>query len=127
MNAQSGEVLRVEQHGAVRTFLLNRPQQRNALDAELVDALTAALTDAEHDMTTNAVLIAGAGQSFCAGADLRHLLDLHDAGNTPVPFLRTVSALTRRLETSPLPIVTQRPVVPGAMGAPMPLASPPSV
>jgi enoyl-CoA hydratase/carnithine racemase len=85
--------------------MLNRPQQRNALDAKLIDALTTALTDAEHDASTRVVLIAGAGPSFCAGADLRHLLSLHEAGHTPVPFLRTVSALTRRLETSPLPIV----------------------
>ena len=105
MNATSSGVLRVEQHGAVRTFLLNRPRHRNALNAELVDALTAALTAAEQDAATHAVLIAGAGPSFCAGADLRHLLDLHDVGETPVPFLRTVSALTRRLETSPVPIV----------------------
>jgi enoyl-CoA hydratase/carnithine racemase len=105
VNAQSGTELRVEQHGAVRKFVLNRPQQRNALNTKLIEALTAALTDAEHDTSTRVVLIAGAGPSFCAGADLRHLLALHDAGTTPVPFLRTVSALTRRLETSPLPIV----------------------
>ena len=105
MSATSGAVLRVEQHGAVRKFVLNRPQQRNALDAKLIEALTAALTDAEQDPETHAVLIAGAGPSFCAGADLRHLLALNDAGNTPIAFLRTVSAFTRRLETSPLPIV----------------------
>ncbi len=62
MNAQSCAVLRVEQHGAVRTFLLNRPRQRNALDANLIDALTTALTDAEHDASTRVgALIAGAG------------------------------------------------------------------
>ena len=105
MNDQSGTALRIEQHGAVRRFLLNRPRQRNALDAELIDALTDALTDAEQDAATQAVLIAGAGPSFCAGADLRHLLALNDAGHTPMSFLRTVSAFTRRLETSPLPIV----------------------
>ena len=105
MNATSGAVLRVEQHGSVRRFLLHRPQRRNALDAKLIEALTAALTDAEQDPATRAVLIAGTGRSFCAGADLRHLLSLHDAGETPMSFLRTVSALTRRLETSPLPIV----------------------
>jgi enoyl-CoA hydratase len=63
VNAQADTVLRVEQHGAVRKFVLNRPQQRNALDASLIDALTAALTDAEQDMATNAVLIAPAMSS----------------------------------------------------------------
>jgi enoyl-CoA hydratase len=105
VNDPSGTELRVEQHGAVRRLLLNRPQQRNALDANLIEAITSALTDAEQDAATQAVLIAGIGPSFCAGADLRHLLALHDVGNTPMSFLRTVSALTRRLETSPLPIV----------------------
>ena len=105
MNAQCCEVLRVEQTGAVRTLLLNRPHQRNALDARLIQALNTGLTGAEQDASTRVVMIAGAGPSFCAGADLRHMLSLHEAGHTPVPFLRKVSALTRRLETSPLPIV----------------------
>jgi enoyl-CoA hydratase/carnithine racemase len=98
-------VLRVEQRGPVRRLVLNRPARRNALDAALVDALTAALAAAEQDPTVRAVLIHGAGPSFCAGADLQHLLDLHDAGHDPVPFLRTVSGLTRRIELSPLPVV----------------------
>jgi enoyl-CoA hydratase len=98
-------VLRVEQRGPVRRLVLNRPAQRNALDAALVDALTAALGEAEQDPAVRAVLIHGAGPSFCAGADLQHLLDLHDAGSHPVPFLRTVSELTRRIELSPLPVV----------------------
>jgi enoyl-CoA hydratase/carnithine racemase len=98
-------VLRVEQRGPVRRLVLDRPARRNALDAALVDALTTALAAAEQDSTVRAVLIHGAGPSFCAGADLQHLLDLHDTGRDPVPFLRTVSELTRRIELSPLPVV----------------------
>ncbi|WP_205346979.1 enoyl-CoA hydratase/isomerase family protein [Pseudonocardia broussonetiae] len=98
-------VLRIQRRGPVRTLVLQRPARRNALDAPLVDALTAALTDAEHDPATRAVLVTGAGPSFCAGADLQHLLALADAGASPVPFLRTVSDLTRRIERSPLPVV----------------------
>lgn len=98
-------VLRTEQRGPVRRLLLNRPAQRNSLNAALVDALSAALGEAEQDPVTRALVISGAGPSFCAGADLRHLLDLHDAGQLPVPFLRTISELTRRIELSPLPVV----------------------
>jgi enoyl-CoA hydratase len=105
VNDLSSTVLRVEQRGAVRRLVLNRPRQRNALNAALVDELAAALAAAERDPATRAVLITGAGPSFCAGADLRHLLDLHDGGGDPVPFLRTVSELTRRIERSPLPVV----------------------
>ncbi|MER5671916.1 enoyl-CoA hydratase/isomerase family protein [Pseudonocardia alni] len=101
----TGTALRVIQHGAVRELVLNRARQRNALNAELVDALTAAITTAEQDPDTAALLIVGDGPSFCAGADLAHLLALAEAGESPVPFLRTVSDLTRRLELSPLPVV----------------------
>ncbi|MGY1901102.1 enoyl-CoA hydratase/isomerase family protein [Nocardia gipuzkoensis] len=105
MKNLSTGVLRVEQRGPVRRLMLNRPTRRNALDATLVAALTAALDEAEQDPSARAVLVYGAGPSFCAGADLQHLLDLHDADLHPVPFLRTVSELTRRIELSPLPVV----------------------
>ena len=59
MSAVAGTVLRIEQRGAVRELVLDRPRQRNALDAALVDALTAALADAEHDPATRAVLVTG--------------------------------------------------------------------
>ncbi len=95
----------VEQRGLVRRLVLNRPTRRNALDATLVAALTAALGEAEQDSAVRAVLIYGAGSSFCAGADLQHLLELHDSGRDPTPFLRTVSELTRRIELSPIPMV----------------------
>jgi len=97
--------LLVSQHGQTRVLTLHRPQRRNALDNTLVDALDRALTDAEDDPDTRAIVLAGAGPSFCAGADLQHFLDLHAAGSTPIGFLRTVSALATRLETSPLPVV----------------------
>lgn len=105
MSVVSDTGLRLERQGVVRRLVLDRPHRRNALDPALVEALTGALTDAEDDPATRAVLITGAGASFCAGADLQHLLALADAGESPVPFLRSISDLTRRIELSPLPVV----------------------
>ncbi len=105
MNLPPEAAVRLHQQGPVRELVLNRPHRRNALDAALVEALTDALTAAERDPATRAVLITGAGPSFCAGADLQHLLALSEAGESPAAFLRTVSDLTRRIETSPLPVV----------------------
>ncbi|WP_235748413.1 enoyl-CoA hydratase/isomerase family protein [Nocardia coffeae] len=95
----------MEQHGQVRLLTMNRPQRRNALNANLIEALNRALGTAESDPGTAAIVLLGAGHSFCAGADLNYLLELDGRGETPTPFLRTVSALATRLETSPLPIV----------------------
>jgi methylglutaconyl-CoA hydratase len=52
------------------TLTLNRPQVHNALNEGLVEALDTALDAALHDETVRYVVLAGAGQSFCAGADL---------------------------------------------------------
>ncbi|WP_245866047.1 enoyl-CoA hydratase/isomerase family protein [Rhodococcoides kyotonense] len=89
----------------VRTLTLNRPRRRNALDNHLVEALDSALSDAEQDPGTASLILTGNGASFCAGADLQYFLGLHAAYGTPIGFLRQVSALVTRLETSQLPIV----------------------
>ena len=95
----------VSQAGPVRTLTMNRPDRRNALDDHLVEALDMELTAAEADPHTRAVILAGSGQSFCAGADLQYFLGLHAELGSPITFLRRVSALVTRFETSPLPIV----------------------
>jgi enoyl-CoA hydratase/carnithine racemase len=67
-------ILLVDDADGVRTLTLNRPERRNALSPELVDALIAALRAADDDRAVRAVLLTGAGagdkQAFCAGGDL---------------------------------------------------------
>ncbi|MFL9863116.1 enoyl-CoA hydratase/isomerase family protein [Paraburkholderia fungorum] len=63
--------LLTDDHGAVRVLTLNRPDKRNALNNELTHALLAALKAADRDPAVKAIVLAGAGQSFCAGADTR--------------------------------------------------------
>jgi len=50
---------------------LNRPEQRNALSAALVNELHGHLQAALADDTVRAIVITGAGSAFCAGADLK--------------------------------------------------------
>jgi enoyl-CoA hydratase/carnithine racemase len=61
----------VTQDGRVCTVTLNRPQARNALSSELLDQLTRALHTAAADDSVGAVVLAGNGPAFCAGADLK--------------------------------------------------------
>jgi 2-(1,2-epoxy-1,2-dihydrophenyl)acetyl-CoA isomerase len=65
------DVLLRAANGPVVTLTLNRPAARNALNAELRGALLAAVKAASRDDAVRAVVITGAGQGFCAGADLR--------------------------------------------------------
>ena len=56
--------------GYVATVTLNRPEKRNALTPTLVNELIVALEGADADPEIGAVILTGAGTSFCAGADL---------------------------------------------------------
>jgi enoyl-CoA hydratase/carnithine racemase len=72
--------LLVEDRGAVRMLTLNRPEKRNALNSELTQALLDALRAADTDDKVRAVVLTGAGQGFCAGADLGEFTGLKDPG-----------------------------------------------
>lgn len=70
--------LLVENRGAVRILTLNRPEKRNALDSELTRALLDALRAADGDESVGCIVLTGAGQGFCAGADLAEFKALQD-------------------------------------------------
>ena len=72
----SDPVLLMENHGAVRVLTMNRPDKRNALNTALTQALLDALRAADADTSVHCVVLAGAGQGFCAGADLSEFKDL---------------------------------------------------
>lgn len=54
----------------VAWITLNRPEQRNAVNAELREELIALLTAARTDLAVRAVVLTGSGKGFCTGADL---------------------------------------------------------
>jgi enoyl-CoA hydratase/carnithine racemase len=65
-------VLVREDRGAVRVLRLNRPEARNSLNPELIDAIGYGLLAAEEDPDVRAVVLTGTGErAFCAGMDLR--------------------------------------------------------
>ncbi len=58
----------IEEHVAVVT--LNRPDKHNAVDLKMFEALARAGSRLAEDRTVRAVVLEGAGESFCAGVDL---------------------------------------------------------
>ncbi|MFV2090452.1 MAG: enoyl-CoA hydratase/isomerase family protein [Pseudomonadales bacterium] len=67
------DVLRATRHEPVALLELNRPQQRNALSAGLRQAIVESLRELQADDAVKAVVITGAGETFCAGFDLKEL------------------------------------------------------
>ena len=70
--------LLIENRGAVRILTMNRPEKRNALNAELAQGLLDAIRHADKDDAVGAVVLTGAGPGFCAGADLDELKQTTD-------------------------------------------------
>ena len=54
----------------VCTVIMNRPEKRNALSAQLVNELSVAIETANEDPSVRVLVLTGAGGAFCAGADL---------------------------------------------------------
>ena len=63
--------LLVERRGHVAILTLNRPERLNAITFAMLEALTAALTEAERDPAVRVVVVTGAGRGFCSGLDLK--------------------------------------------------------
>src|SRR5690606_40814851 len=63
-------MLLVERKDGVARVTLNRPEVRNAFDDALIAALRKAFDELSDDASVRAVVLAGNGPAFCAGADL---------------------------------------------------------
>ncbi|WP_308311139.1 enoyl-CoA hydratase-related protein [Streptomyces sp. GbtcB6] len=89
--------------GGVRTLTLNRPHRRNAIDAELWEALASALREAGDDTAVRALVLTGAGGAFCSGADIsRPVTDRH-----PLHRMRTLTEVTLLLHELPFPTIAK--------------------
>jgi len=67
------DVVLYEIQDGIAIITLNRPERRNAVNAELGQALNEALVRAATDRAVRALVITGAGTGFCAGGDADHL------------------------------------------------------
>jgi methylglutaconyl-CoA hydratase len=95
--------LRVERDGDVLRVTLARPERRNAFDAALIGELTEAFADVGD---ARAVVLAGEGQSFSAGADIewmRSSVDLTPEQN--VEEAMRLRRLLESIESCPAPVV----------------------
>ncbi len=97
--------LRIERDGDLLRLTLARPETRNAFDAELIRELSEAFVDVG---TSRAVVLAGEGPSFCAGADvewMRASVDLdYDANLADAAALR---GMLDAIDRCPAPVVTR--------------------
>lgn len=65
--------IRVDRDGLAAVITLNRPEDYNAFDETMMDALTGALQDVRDDDAVRGVVLTGKGRAFCAGGDLKYV------------------------------------------------------
>src|SRR5438093_2713199 len=97
--------LRIEREGPVLRVTLARPERRNAFDAALIAELTEAFTDVGD---ARAVVLAGDGESFCAGADVdwqRASIDLSYEEN--VEDALRLHRMCETIDRCPAPVVAR--------------------
>ena len=95
------ELLIEERHGHVALLRLNRPEARNALSPELMDAIADAVERLDADQETRCIVIAGSEETFAAGADIKAMSErsLTDAMHHPA------SAFWKRLAAAKTPMI----------------------
>jgi enoyl-CoA hydratase/carnithine racemase len=95
--------LLVTHSDAVATLTLNRADSKNALNRDLVVHLGAALDAAAQDPSVRAVVLTGAGASFCSGADLKSAMSETDVDMEG--RIEEFHVLIRAIVSAPKPFV----------------------
>jgi enoyl-CoA hydratase len=104
MGSADADTVTIRAEGAVAHVTINRPEARNALNADVFDGLERAVERVAADAAIRVVILSGAGdRAFCAGADLDELRGL--SGVEARALLGRGQAVLRRLETLPTPTI----------------------
>ena len=102
--AQNEPALLTETCGQVALLTLNRPDRLNAIGRDVLGPLAAAVTETAADERVRALVIAGAGRAFCAGADLGEIEALPDA-RAFRGFIATMTEVYQLIADCPKPSV----------------------
>ena len=87
-----------ERRERVLVITLNRPDQRNAVNAALAHGLAAAMDELDDSPELSIGIVTGAGKGFCAGMDLKAFV----AGESPRVEGRGFAGITQRAAAKPL-------------------------
>lgn len=97
----------------VCTVTLNRPERRNAMNAELLTRLNEVVAAAAHDPEVAVLVLRGAGDTFCVGGDVKAMASAEQRETHE----QRVAALRRRMEVSRLLHTMNKPTIALVRGA----------
>lgn len=98
--------LTISENGLAMVVTLNRPEVHNAFNERLIAELTNAFAHLTADESVRAIVLQGAGRSFCAGADLNWMRSSLDASHDEnVADALRMADLFRAIDTCPHPVI----------------------
>jgi enoyl-CoA hydratase/carnithine racemase len=100
-------LVEIEDRGAVRHVVLNRPEKRNAFNGDLIEATGRAFEDAATDDSVRVVVLRGNGPMFSSGMDLGSLQDVSKAPESLRDFRTPILEWWNLLEEMPKPTIAQ--------------------
>jgi methylglutaconyl-CoA hydratase len=114
-------LVRVNIHQHAGTIILNRAEKRNALNRVMLAELAQALDDLRQERRVRAIVLTGAGSSFCAGMDLAEMHETSKQDSPHVQWHEDASNYRDLLETmwrlpKPLIAAVNGPAMAGGAG-----------
>ena len=100
-------LVEIEDRGAVRHIVLNRPEKRNAFNGDLIEATGRAFEEAAADDSVRVVVVRGNGPMFSSGMDLGSLKDVSESPGSLRDFRTPVLEWWNLLEEMPKPTIAQ--------------------
>ncbi len=91
MTTQSEAPVLLDVADGVAWITLNRPKAYNALNTDMAERLLDAVIRCDEDDKIRAVVITGNGASFCAGGDIRQMIDSGASEGNAAHFLKTLT------------------------------------
>jgi enoyl-CoA hydratase len=98
MRTSDNEAVLTERRGRILLITINRPDQRNAVNAAVSQGIAAALDELDGDPELSVGVLTGAGKGFSAGMDLKAFV----AGERPYAGDRGFAGITQRASEKPL-------------------------
>ncbi len=107
MSDQTEVLVKKYTENGITTLTLNQPERRNSLSMAMLEALSSELESVANDADTRVVVLAAAGQVFCAGHDLREVREQFDSHDFQLRLFNLCSQVMQQIVNLPKPVIAR--------------------
>lgn len=107
MSEQTEALVRRYTDNGITTLTLNQPERRNSLSVAMLEALSTDLASVSDDPHTRVVVLAAAGQVFCAGHDLKEVREQIDNHDFQLKLFNLCSKVMQQIVNLPKPVIAR--------------------